>query len=90
MFALKLKFILLPQFIATLNNYTCALPPLANVDWSAFPDAFCRPCKSTTGEIAPKEDSRLAVGPDMAPTVSARLSRPCSGILALCGCKYTS
>ena len=24
-------------------------------------------------------------GPDMAPTVSAHLSRPCSGILALCG-----
>ena len=34
MFALKLKFILLPQLIATLNNYACSLPPLANVDWS--------------------------------------------------------
>ena len=31
--------------------------------------------------------SKLA---DMAPTVSACLSRPCSGILALCGCMYTS
>ena len=40
MFALKLKFILLPQLIATLNNYACALPPLANVDWSAFPGCF--------------------------------------------------
>ena len=38
--ALKLKFILLPQLIATLNNYACALPPLANVDWSAFPECF--------------------------------------------------
>ena len=40
MFALKLKFILLPQLIATLNNYACLLPPLANVDWSAFPECF--------------------------------------------------
>ena len=29
MFALKLKLILLPQLIATLNNYACVLPPLA-------------------------------------------------------------
>ena len=35
MFAHKLKFILLPQLIATLNNYACSLPPLANPDWSA-------------------------------------------------------
>ena len=40
MFALKVKFILLPQLIATLNNYACLLPPLANVDWSAFPECF--------------------------------------------------
>ena len=25
---------------ASLNNYACALPPLANVDWSAFPECF--------------------------------------------------
>ena len=37
MFAHKLKFILLPQLIATLNNYACSLPPLAKFDWSAFP-----------------------------------------------------
>ena len=61
MFTLKLKFILLPQLIATLNNYAGSLPPLANVDWSAFPECFCRPCKSTTGEMAPKEGS-LQVG----------------------------
>ena len=40
MFALKLKFILLPQLIATLNNYACSLPPLANVYWSAFLECF--------------------------------------------------
>ena len=32
MFTYKLKFILLPQLIATLNNYACSLPPLANVN----------------------------------------------------------
>ena len=50
-----------------------------------FQSAFCQPCKFTTGEMAPMEGSSLAVGPDMAPTVIACLSRPCSGILALCG-----
>ena len=39
-FAHKPKFILLPQLIAKLNNYACSLPPLANVDWSAFYSAF--------------------------------------------------
>ena len=40
MFAHKLKLILLSQLIATLNNYiyACSLPPLANVNWSAFPE----------------------------------------------------
>ena len=90
MFAHKLKFILLPQLIAALNNYACSLPPLVNVDWLLSMNAFCRPCKSMTGEMVQKEGSKLAVGPDMAPTVSACLSRPCSGILALCGCMYTS
>ena len=61
MFAYKLKFILLPQLIATLNNYACSLPPLANVNWSASPVYF-RPCKSTTGEMASMEGSNLAVG----------------------------
>ena len=57
-------------------------------------NAFCRPCKSTTDEMAPKEGSNASwpcprSEPDMAPTVSARLStRPCSGILALCGCMH--
>ena len=40
MFAHKLKFFLLPQLIATLNNYRCSLPPMATVDQSAFPECF--------------------------------------------------
>ena len=40
MFAHKLKFILLPQLIAILNNYACSLPPLASVNWSAFPECL--------------------------------------------------
>ena len=51
-----------PDYIATLNNYTCSLPPLAKVDWSAFPECFFRPCISMTGEMVPKEGSNLAVG----------------------------
>ena len=43
MFAYKLKFNLLPQLIATLNNYACSPPRLANVNWSAFPEGFCWP-----------------------------------------------
>ena len=64
MFTNKLKFILLPQLIATQNNYACSLPPLANVNWSASPERFLsfRPCKYTTGEMAPMEGSNLAVG----------------------------
>ena len=37
-------------------------------------NAFCQPCKSTTGEMVPKEGSNLAVGPDMTPCVCTRLS----------------
>ena len=36
-FTHKLKFILLSQLIA---NYACSLPPLATVDWCAFPECF--------------------------------------------------
>ena len=39
-FAYKLKFILLPQLIAVLNNFACSLLPLANVNWSVFPECF--------------------------------------------------
>ena len=38
MFTCNLKFILLPQLIATLNNYAYSLPPLANVSQSVFPE----------------------------------------------------
>ena len=48
-------------------------------------NAFCRPCKSTTGEMAPKRAPSWLWRPDMAPTVSARLSRPCSVLLAFVG-----
>ena len=40
MFAHKLKLILLPKLIATLNNYACSILPLANVSLSAFPECF--------------------------------------------------
>ena len=40
MFTYKLKFILLPQCIAMLNNYASSLPPLANVNRSASPECF--------------------------------------------------
>ena len=73
----KLKFIIYPQFMATLNNYACSLPPLADVHWSAF-----RPCESMTGEMVPKESSKLAA---VTWYGSHCLSRPCSGILVLCG-----
>ena len=38
LFTHNLKFILLPQLIVT--TYACSLPPLANVDWSTFPECF--------------------------------------------------
>ena len=62
MFIYKLIFILMPQLIATLNNYGCSLFPLANVNWSGFLSTFCWQSKSTTGEVAPMEGSELAVG----------------------------
>ena len=51
----ELKFILLPQLI---NNYARSLPPLTNVNWSAFLECFM----VTTGEMVPKEGSNLTVG----------------------------
>ena len=38
MLAHKLKFILLLQLIATLNNYAYSLPPLANVRYLVMPN----------------------------------------------------
>ena len=62
MFALKLKFILLPQLIATL--ITMHVHCLHWLMWTGLLslNAFCRPCKPTTGEMVPKEGSKLAVG----------------------------
>ena len=51
MLAYKLKFILLPQLIATLNNYACLLLPLANDKWSASLEWFFQLCKSIAGEM---------------------------------------
>ena len=58
----ELKFILLPQLIVTLNNYACSLPPLVNVNWSAFQSAFYQPRKFTTGEMMPMLGTKSAVG----------------------------
>ena len=70
---------------ATLNS-ACSLPPLANIDWLLFQSTFCQLCNSMIGEMAPMEGSSLAMRrPDMALTVCTCLSRPCSGMLALCG-----
>ena len=58
--ALKLlKFILLAQLIITMHVHC-----LHWLMWTGLLslNAFCQPCKSTTGEMAPKEGSRLAVG----------------------------
>ena len=82
MFTYKLKFILLSQLIITMHIH--CLHWLMSTGL-LFQSAFCRPCKCTTSEITPMDDSNLAVGNDMTHTVSTRLSRPCCGILALCG-----
>ena len=34
---IELHFIVIAYTVATLNNYVCLQPPLANVNWSAFP-----------------------------------------------------
>ena len=84
MFALKVKFILLPQLTATLNNCACSLPPL--IMWTGLLslNAFCQPCiNPRLVKWRQRRAPSWLWGPDMAPTVSARLSRPCSGILAL-------
>ena len=74
MFAHKLKFILLPQLITTLNNYASSLPPLAYVNRSAFPE-----CTDHVNPQLVKWRQRrppiLLWGPDMAPTtISIHLS----------------
>ena len=76
----------------TVNNYTYSLPPLANVDRSAFTECFLLTVliyewwNGANGGL--QFGSRE--GPDMAPTVIAHLSRSHSGIVALCGSMYMS
>ena len=83
-FTYKLTFNSLPQLITTLNNYASSLPALANVNWPAFPESnlvnlwLVKWCQWGP----PVCQWEL----DMAYTVSARLSRPSTGILVLCGC----
>ena len=73
MFVYKLKFILLSQLIATLNNYARSLPSLPIVNWSASPECFFRPCKSMTGEMVPMESSIWQWGGDITPFGSGEL-----------------
>ena len=50
-----------------------------------FLSAFCWPCKLMIGEMAPRRAPIWLWRPDLAPTVSVCLSRPCSGIMAFVG-----
>ena len=50
-----------------------------------FQSAFCWPCKFMIGEIAPKRAPIWLWRPDLALTVSVRLSRPCSRIVTFVG-----
>ena len=52
MFAYKLKFILLPQL---KDNYASSLPPLAIVNWSAFPECFFLMLLILDCEMAPMD-----------------------------------
>ena len=83
----KLKFILLPQLIATPNNHACPLPTLANVDLFCFSRVlfvdYVNPCLM---KLCQRRSQIWLWGPDMATTVSAHLSRPSGSILALCTC----
>ena len=81
MFTYKLKFILLFQL---LTMYIHCLNWLVSTGL-LFQSAFCRPCKSTTGERHQWSAPVWKWGPDMASTVSAHLSMPFGGIFALWG-----
>ena len=77
MFVHKLKFILLPQLITTLNNYV----------WSTgllFQSTFCQPSKFMTSGMVPVKGSNMAASTWYSSTVSTHLSRPCNRILAHC------
>ena len=91
MFAHRLNSVYCASLIATLNNYTRSLPPLANVNWSAFPQCFFS--DHVNSRLVEWRQWRAPVwqwGSDIAPTLCTHLSRPCSGLLALCGCMWMS
>ena len=81
---------LLPQLIATLNNYACSLPPLVNANWSASQECFFRSVNPWLVKWHPRRAPIWQWEPDIYPTVSTRLSRLCSGILTHCGYMWRS
>ena len=84
MFAHKLKFILLPKLIATLNNLHVHFLHWLMLTGLLSLNALCWPCKSMTDELAPKECYKLAVGTWYGSNCQCMsVSKPCSGILAL-------
>ena len=91
MFACKRN---LPQLIATLNNYTCSLPPLVNVNWSAVPE-YCF-SEHINPWLVKWHQWRSPIwqwGTNIISTVCTHLSRHCSRILAFvgaCGCQSHS
>ena len=64
-----------PAYGYTLNNYACALPPLANLDWSAFPEyyIFADNVNPWLMKCCQRRALILQWGPDTAPTVSTHL-----------------
>ena len=81
-FTHKLKFILSPQLIVSLNNYACSLPPLANVNWSVFQSAFYWPCIYMTGELVPMTSSKSALETWYYSHCQCKSDKPCSWLLA--------
>ena len=82
MFAYKVNSFYCPSY---LNNYACSLPPLANINWSAYQDCFFNHVNPLLVTWCQWSAPIWQWGPDIACTVSMHLSRPCSGILAFMG-----
>ena len=51
-FAQKLKFIFLPQLVATLNSYPHSMSPMARLNQSAFWGVDLQPCRTMTDTLA--------------------------------------
>ena len=90
MFTYKLKFILLSQLIATeITMHVHCIHCLK----SAGLFFHCAFADHVNAQLVKWHQWRAQIwqwGPKMAPTVSARLSRLCSGTLAFCGYVWTS